>query len=232
MGSMSAKRSVLLSQKIFHEIEERIVQRTYPPGLHLAEDEIAEQLGVSRTPVREAFRMLSHAGWLDIQPHAGAYVRNPTMDEVRQVFEVRQTLEDRAASLAARNITSTGLRDLQKLLHRGWKEVHKNNRRQVTLLNSTFHARIAIASRNQIVARFLENLDKQLQWHVSAVAMQRGKSSWREHEEILAAIEAHDPDRAGALAVEHTQRMQEAFFLQLLGDGFGRPPVPDEVRGA
>ncbi|MGH2736541.1 MAG: GntR family transcriptional regulator, partial [Actinomycetota bacterium] len=103
----------LLSQQIFDEIETRIVQRTYPPGSHLAEDEIAAQLGVSRTPVREAFRMLSRAGWLEIQPHTGAYVRNPTIDEVRQVFEVRQTLEDRAARLAAHNITGPEMGELK-----------------------------------------------------------------------------------------------------------------------
>jgi DNA-binding GntR family transcriptional regulator len=231
-GAMTANRTVLLSQKIFDEIETRIVQRTYPPGSHLAEDEIAEQLGVSRTPVREAFRMLARAGWLDIQPHAGAYVRNPTMDDVRQVFEVRQTLEDRAARLAARHATSVQLRELRRVLERGFKEVRKSSPKQMTLLNSAFHAQIAIASSNQIVARFLEDLGKQLQWHFSAVALHRGEGSWQEHQAILEAIEAHDPERAGALAVEHTQRTQETFFLQLLGDGFTRTAPSEGVSGA
>lgn len=218
---MSATRGRLLSQEIFDEIEARIVQKTYPPGFHLAEDEIAAQLGVSRTPVREAFRMLSRAGWLDIQPHSGAYVRNPAMDEVRQVFEVRHTLEDRAARLAARHITEPEIKELKRIIERGWKAARKGNGKQITLLNRAFHAKIAEASRNQILARLLEDIGKQVQWHFSEVATVRGEDSWREHEGILAAIESGDAQQAGSLAVEHSNRTQEACFRQLLGGTLG-----------
>lgn len=228
---MGTTRGVLLSQKIFGEIETRIVQRAYPPGSHLAEDEIAAELGVSRTPVREAFRMLSRAGWLDVQPHSGAYVRNPSMDEVRQVFEVRQTLEDRAARLAARNITEPEVKELKRIIERGWKEVAKQNGKQITVLNSAFHATIAEASRNQILARLLEDLGKQVQWHFSAVATIRGEHSWREHAGILAAIELGEGEKAGTLAVEHSQRTQEAFFMQFLAGNVGIS-APDGARGA
>jgi DNA-binding GntR family transcriptional regulator len=220
-GAMGSTRGMLLSQKIFFEIETRIVQRTYPPGSHLAEDDIAGELGVSRTPVREALRMLSRAGWLEIQPHSGAYVRNPTMDEVRQVFEVRQTLEDRAARLASCNVADSEIKELHRIIERGWKAVAKSNSKQITVLNSAFHATIAVASRNQILARLLEDLGKQLQWHFSAVATVRGENSWREHEAILAAIVAGETESAGALAGEHSQRTQEAFFMQFLADSVG-----------
>lgn len=228
---MGDSPGILLSQKIFEEIETRIVQRGYPPGSHLAEDNIAAELGVSRTPVREAFRMLSRAGWLDIQPHSGAYVRNPTIDEVRQVFEVRQTLEDRAARLAARNITTPEIKELRSIIERGWKQVAKNDAKQITVLNSAFHATIAEAGRNQILARLLEDLGKQVQWHFSAVATIRGENSWREHEQILAAIEGGEAEKAGTLAVAHSQRTQEAFFMQFLAGQVG-VGVPDGARGA
>jgi DNA-binding GntR family transcriptional regulator len=187
---MRSGRTELLSQRICDEIETRIVHRIYPPGSHLAEDEIAAQLGASRTPVREAFRMLARAGWLDIQPHTGAFVRNPTMEEVRQVFEVRQTLEERAARLAAVNITGREIRELQKIIERGWREASRGNARQLSALNEAFHGKIARASRNQILARLLEDLARQVQWHFSAVASVRAESSWREHEGILAAVES------------------------------------------
>lgn len=220
--TMSDGRSTLLSQRIFDEIEIRIMQHVYPPGSHLAEDELAVQLGVSRTPVREAFRMLSRAGWLTVQPHSGAYVRSPTMDEVRQVFEVRETLEDRAARLAARNIIEPEVKELRKIIERGFREVRRSNIRQITILNGAFHATIAKAGRNQVLARLLEELAKQVHWHFSAVATIRGESSWQEHEEILASIEAGDADGSASLIVEHSRRTQEAYFLQFLagsGDG-------------
>lgn len=224
-------RGTLLSQKIFEELETRIVQRAYPPGSHLAEDEIAAELGVSRTPVREAFRVLSRAGWLNIRPHSGAYVRNPTMDEVRQVFEVRQTLEDRAARLAARNVTKSEIKDLKRIIERGWKEIARNNGKQIRELNSAFHNTIAAASRNQILVRLLDDLGKQVHWHFSAVATVRGDDSWREHEDILAAIEAGDAERAGTLAVQHGQRTQEALFMQFLAGSVGAV-APERAPGA
>jgi DNA-binding GntR family transcriptional regulator len=218
---MVTRRRVLLPQRIFEEIEDRIVQRVYAPGTHLAEDEIASQLGVSRTPVREAFRMLSRAGWLVVQPHSGAYVRNPTMDEVRQVFEVRQTLEDRAARLAAGRITEAEVKALRKIIETGSKEVGKGNAKQIARWNSVFHAKIAEASRNQILARLLDDLAKQIQWYFSAVATVRGVNSWHEHEAILSAIGSGNAERAGILAVEHSATTREVFFRQFLADEGG-----------
>jgi DNA-binding GntR family transcriptional regulator len=226
---MRSGRAELLSQRICDEIEARIVDRVYPPGSHLAEDEIAAELGASRTPVREAFRMLARAGWLDIQPHTGAFVRNPTMEEVRQVFEVRHTLEDRAARLAAVNITAREVKELQKNIERGRREARRGNARQLSALDEAFHGKIAHASRNQILARLLEDLARQVQWHFSPVASARAQSSWAEHESILAAVEAGDALRAGTLAVEHSHRMQEDLILHFLANE-NRTASPDGLR--
>lgn len=207
---------LLLSRQIFERLEADIGSRVYPPGAHLAEDEIAADLGVSRTPVREAFRMLERAGWLEIVPHAGAYVRNPPMEEARQVFEVRQCLEERAAFLAARHATERDLAKLRRIIERGWRQVERNNAKEITALNSEFHGVIAHAGGNKILAAMLEDLGKQVRWHFSAVATIRGKDSWREHEEILEAITNGDPESASRLAVEHNRRTQEAFFFHLV----------------
>jgi DNA-binding GntR family transcriptional regulator len=206
----------LLSQRVFEQLEARIVEHAYPPGTHLAEDEIAAGLGVSRTPVREAFKILQRAGWLELQPHAGAYVRTPALDEVRQVFEVRQCLEERAAALSAAHIDPREIKDLKRIIERGTREVRRGNVKQATALNSAFHATIARASRNQILGRLLEDLGKQVRWHLSTVAVARGMNAWREHEEILDAIARGDAETAGRKAMEHSHRTQEAFFLQFV----------------
>jgi DNA-binding GntR family transcriptional regulator len=211
-----AKKSILLSQQIFEQLERLIGERAYPPGAKLAEDEIATELGVSRTPVREAFRMLARAGWIEIYPHAGAYVRNPSMEEIRQLFEVRQCLEERAAQLAARHASNTDKSQLRKIIERGRREVARENAKQITALNSAFHSVIAASGRNQILARMVEDLSKQVRWHFAAVATIRGEASWNEHEKIVEAIEAGNSEDAGALAVEHSRRTQEALFLRLL----------------
>lgn len=213
---MARSRNTLLSQQIFERLEEGIGNRSYPPGSRLAEDEIAAQLGVSRTPVREAFRMLEREGWIEIFPHAGAYVRNPSMDEVRQVFEVRQCLEERATRLAVLHATAAETGRLRKLIERGRREVERSNAKEITSLNAAFHRTIAEAGRNKILARMLDDLAKQVSWHFSAVATIRGAASWDEHEEILTAIEDGDATKAGKLAVDHSKRTQEAFFMTLI----------------
>jgi DNA-binding GntR family transcriptional regulator len=209
-------KNILLSQRIFERLEALIGDRVYPPGTKLAEDEISTELGVSRTPVREAFKMLERAGWIQIQPHAGAFVRNPSMEEVRQVFEVRHCLEERAAQLAARHATEAQKRQLRKIIEKGRRAVDRQNAKQITELNSNFHRVIAESGRNQILARLVADLSRQVRWHFSAVATIGGADSWNEYEQILDAIEAGDAERAGRLAVQHSRRTQEAFFLQLL----------------
>lgn len=213
---MATKRPLLLSKRIFERLESDIGAHVYPPGSRLAEDEIAAQLGVSRTPVREAFRMLEREGWLEIVPHTGAYVRNPPMDEVRQVFEVRECLEERAAYLAANNATEKDLVKLRRIIEKGWRQVERGDTKGITALNAEFHQVIAVAGGNQILAEMLEDLSKQVRWHFSAVATIRSQDSWKEHEEILDAISKKDAERASHLAVEHNRRTQRAFFLRLV----------------
>ena len=213
---MAREKPLLLSAQIFERLESDIGARVYPPGSHLAEDEIAADLGVSRTPVREAFRMLEREGWLEIVPHAGAYVRNPPMDEVHQVFEVRLCLEERAASLAAKHATERDLARLRRIIEKGKRLAGRGNAKEITARNAEFHGVIAEAGRNQILAGMLDDLSKQARWHLSTVAPIRVEDSWREHEEILLAISLGDADRAGRLAVEHNRRTQEAFFMRLV----------------
>src|SRR4051794_36378478 len=91
----------LLSHRVFTGLESAIINRVYPPGARLVEEEVAAEMGVSRMPVREAFRMLQRAGWIDVTPYAGAHVRYPQLHELREVFELRHRLGQFAAELAA-----------------------------------------------------------------------------------------------------------------------------------
>lgn len=197
-------------------MERRVIDRRYPPGSHLVEDEIAEDLGVSRTPVREAFRALQRAGWVEIHPHSGAYVRHATFEEVRDLFELRQWLEERAASVAARRITEPQIRTLERIVERGHKAIERHsNNRVLASLNSRFHEEVAVASGNAMLVQMLTSIAKQVHWYFTAVADQRATASWSEHNAILDAIRQGEADRAGQLMVEHSQRTQDVFVRHL-----------------
>lgn len=206
----------LLSHRVFEELESSIVRRQLPPGSHLVEDDVARDLGVSRTPVREAFRMLHRAGWLELHPHVGAHVRHPQLDEVREVFELRETLDRRATELAVGRITPQDLKELDRIIQRGWKAVTKKDSDRIATLNFDFHGTIAKAAGNGLLVRLLEDLAKQVRWHFSAVALARREDSWREHEAILAAVKDGDEKKAGQLIVEHNRHTQEAYITSLL----------------
>ena len=215
---MIGSDSAVLSQRVFIELEAKIVDRSYPPGSHLVEDVVAAELGVSRTPVREAFRLLQRAGWLDLRPHAGAYVRYPTVDQVRDVFELRQTLEQRAAELAARRAKASEHRELGKLIERGRRSLARGDLKAIGTINTEFHAKIAESAHNEMLRAILSDLAKHVRWHFSAVAGIRGEASWTEHEAILAAVQERDREgaaKAMEVHIAHTHQSVEAMLSAL-----------------
>jgi DNA-binding GntR family transcriptional regulator len=213
---MARPNGPLLSQRVFEELEDAIVRRVYPPGTHLVEDEIATRLGVSRTPVREAFRMLARAHWLELHPHVGAQVRHPTFEEVRDLFELRETLDRRATEIAAERARDEHIRELEKIVERGWRAAEKPDSDRIADLNFAFHRTIATAANNQLLLRILGDIEKQVRWHFTVVAISRREGSWSEHEEILKALKDRDPQRAGELISIHNRRTFEAYVSSLL----------------
>lgn len=212
MPSRPANKSRLLSQEVFEEIERAIIDRSYPPGTHLVEDEVSAQMGVSRTPVREAFSMLERAGWLEIHPYAGAYVRQAPLKEATDIFELREALEGMAARLAGLRATDSQKRLLRTILEKGKKAILRGERKRYGKLNSEFHAAIADAARNRTLKQTLGELGKQVDWHFAAIAAVRSVDSWSEHDEIVDAIEAGDAKKAERLMVAHSRRSKEAFI--------------------
>lgn len=219
LESSSDSQGRLLSERIFEHIEDAILSRAYPPGTHLKEDRVAVELGVSRTPVREAFRTLQRAGWLDLHPHAGAYVRHPSIDQINDVFELRQCLEEWGVELAAARIKLNQKLELKDIVSAGLAAVERQDLDLMARLNSTFHTRLAAATGNELLRVTLENLEKQIRWHFSVVANEIGEDSWREHAQIVEAIERHDPKEARSLMRSHIVRTREVFLRNLLRQG-------------
>jgi DNA-binding GntR family transcriptional regulator len=219
---MAARRNssgALMSQQVFETLQGEILERVRPPGSRLIEDAIAADLGVSRTPVREALRMLAREGWLDLHPHAGAYVRQPGIEEVRDIFMLRELLERESARLAAARRTDDDIRVLRKVVERGTKAVAKGTPKVLAALNSDFHRSVAAAAANLPLQRFIDELDKHVRWHFAAVATRRADASWREHAAIVDAIEREDGAEAARLSAEHARRTRDTYIEQVLQAG-------------
>lgn len=219
----SSRDAELLSERVFAELELAIIHGAHPPGTHLVEEEVAAELGVSRMPVREAFRMLQREGWLEIQPYAGAYVREPRLGEVRDYFELRHRVGAFAAQLAAVRAAPAEHEALRTLIARGWAAVRASDMDSLAELNWEFHRTLAKSSHNDVLTRTIEDLDKRIRWHFAATTAGRAQDSWTEHEEIVQALMDRDAKRAASLTFEHSRRSEEAF----LREQFSAVPADD-----
>lgn len=195
----------VLREQVYETLEELIINRTLRPGARLLEAELAEQLNVSRNPVREALTMLAHSGWVDLRPRHGAVVHTPTAKEVDDFFAVRVVLEEQSARLAAQKAAEDDLADLQALLDDGLQAVEEGDEARTAVANSAFHNRVHQTADNQVLDEVLGLMKKRLRWYFTPLARVRGRASWDEHEELLRALRAHDSERAATVMRAHSE---------------------------
>ncbi|MFF7467947.1 FCD domain-containing protein [Streptomyces sp. NPDC008092] len=200
-----------LRDRVYEALLELITTRSLQPGQHLVESELAGHLGVSRQPVREALQRLNTEGWVDLRPAQGAFVHEPTEDEADQLLTVRTLLEAEAARLAAANAGSAGVAALESLCAEGEKAVAADEVDAAVALNAAFHAKIMALAGNTVLAELAAQVDRRVRWYYTPVARQRGRQSWIEHRELIAAITARDEQLATTLMREHTEHTRRSY---------------------
>jgi DNA-binding GntR family transcriptional regulator len=204
------ERRVPLRERIYAELEELIVYGVLAPGEHLVEAAVAKRLGVSRVPVREALQQLHRDGWVDLRPRQGAFVHQPTLEEVEDVFSVRTILEVESARSAACHATEESVQSLRDILDAGTKALLRGDDKELVLLNSRFHSRVTDVGGNRVLESLIAALDKRIRWYFAPVVRYRGPDSWREHAELLDAIAAGDAEMAVAVMRKHAEATRSA----------------------
>ncbi|OEU91743.1 GntR family transcriptional regulator [Streptomyces abyssalis] len=200
-----------LRERVYEALLELITTRALRPGQHLVESELAQHLGVSRQPVREALQRLNTDGWVDLRPAQGAFVHEPTEDEADQLLTVRTLLEAEAARLAAVNADAAGVAELEDLCGRGEAAVGGEEVEKVVEANAAFHARVMALAGNAVLAELARQVDRRVRWYYTPVARQRGAQSWIEHRELIAAIAGKDEQRAVEVMREHTEHTRRSY---------------------
>ncbi|WP_434599164.1 GntR family transcriptional regulator [Streptomyces sp. A5-4] len=200
-----------LRERVYEALLELITTRSLRPGQHLVESELAGHLGVSRQPVREALQRLNTEGWVDLRPAQGAFVHEPTEEEADQLLSVRTLLEAEAARLAAANAGSAQIAALEELCTRGEQAVTADDVDLTVAVNAQFHAKIMELAGNLVLAELAGRVDRRVRWYYTPVARQRGKQSWIEHRELIAAISARDEQRATEVMRAHTEHTRTTY---------------------
>ncbi|WP_345801643.1 GntR family transcriptional regulator [Microbacterium sp. AZCO] len=208
-----------LVDDIAAKIRARIMSGEIAIGSQLRQAELANDFGVSRTPVREALRQLQTGGLIDVVPNRGAVVRVPAPWEVREAYQVRAELEALAASLS---IAQASQSDIEKLRNANRamydRSVAESDETRSAALNSRrendiFHSTIAELSGNARLARAIDEINETFPRNVSAQLLvndaRHREENFHEHERILDALERGDAEAARAEMREHVLKAGE-----------------------
>ena len=195
----------VLREQVYEALEELIISGVLQPGQRLTELELAQQLNVSRNPVREALTLLARSGWVDLRPRHGAHVHQPTDREVEDFYRVRTVLEAESARLAAQEAASDDIVDLQALCERGLEALARQDEAAAVDANSAFHRRVAVMADNRVLSEMLALIEKRVRWYFGPVVRIRGRASWDEHAALLAAVADQNGDHAAAVMRAHCE---------------------------
>jgi len=195
------------------ELRRRIVNGELAPGARLVESTIANELGVSRGPVRSAIRQLGLEGFVVLSPRRGASVATISVAEALECYEVRSVVEGLAAGRAAIRRNDDDLDRLHGVLRAGQESLDHGRWEELTQLNNDFHVALAMASGNNELVWLMRQYSKRIAWMFSRSAQRRGAQAWREHASIVAAVADRDEVAATSLATEHISASREQFVL-------------------
>ena len=194
-----------LRGRVFHKLREDILSGKYEENEELKEVAIGEELGVSRTPVREAFRQLELEGLIQIIPNKGAYVTGITEKDVKDIYMIRSLLEGLCARWATEHITREQMEEMEENIYLSKFHAQKGHLDQLAELDNRFHDIMYEACNSKILEHQLKDFHQYvlLVRRKTLASKNRGPKSNEEHEEILQAIKAGDGERAEQLANRH-----------------------------
>lgn len=202
---------------VFDYMKNAIITGELKPGERLMEVQLAEKLGVSRTPVREAIRKLELEGLVVMVPRKGAYVSDLDTKDLLNVLEIRSSLEGLAASLAAERITDEELKDLNSIVNEFYKSIEINDHEALVKSDKAFHDLIFAASRNDKLVQIMNNLQEHVhRFRVRYINEERkSKKIYQEHKKILESLEDRNADNARRWAEKHIQNFQSEFIKDM-----------------
>jgi DNA-binding GntR family transcriptional regulator len=213
VGKKLVLARVNLPIRVYDLVKRRIVSNELPFGTKLSEDNLATQLGVSRTPVREALNRLAQEGLVTVSPGRGASVATFSFDDMVQLLEIREALEGMAARLASSLITKSTLNKLRELLEVGAPERERNGYNGYTGYldaDREFHEAITSACGNRHLSHLMRSLRDRIQMlrYRSVILPGRARKSFQEHVQILDALNRRDADCAEERIRTHIRNVQ------------------------
>lgn len=197
-----------LHDQVANRVRDMIIEAVLEPGSRIDEAQLIRDLGVSRTPFREALRTLAAEGLVTIKPSKGAVVRRLTPKDVHSMLEVLSELEKLAGRLACERATDAEVDDLVALHERMLEHYAERDRMPYYKLNQEFHSRLAALSGNEPLQEMQNNLQARLKRirYIGNDSPESWAGAVADHEEMIAALRVRDSEALGEAMWTHLQR--------------------------
>ena len=208
-----------LHDEILAGLRRYLIEGGLPDGARIPERLLCETMGVSRTPLREALKVLASEGLVDLLPNRGARVRAFTENDIRELFEVMGGLEALAGRLACQNITDAEIASVEQLHYDMYASYMRRDLSTYFALNQKIHLAIVAAARNSALATTYSNFSSRLQRVRYNANRENHKDRWgeamREHEQILDALQRRAGLELSDMLFRHLQNKRAAALRYL-----------------
>lgn len=217
------------SSVIADEIRARIIDGSFPPGTQLGEAQLAEQLEVSRGPVREALQRLIQEELLEGRPHRGVFVAELDHDDIIDVYRARRALERTAAEVVVKRADAAALEPLARLVERMDTAAQRGRWSDVVDLDRRFHEVLVDAADSKRLSRMYRTLLAETAMCMAALepAYPTRREIVREHQQLLEALQAGDLGRVLACTDEHLDKAVQHLAQVRVGVGQEPEAVAD-----
>lgn len=218
---------MLVREQVYRAIKNDILSRTYRMGERLSPNDLAEKHRTSKTPIKEALRMLEHEGLVEAIPRVGYFVSHMTLQDVQDLFQLRLILEGASAELAAQHITAQELQELEGIPC-CWVTGDLETYHQYLKDNRAFHVKVAQATRNQelaeLVGSVLDRMHSLLLWELEL--RNRPEEFAEEHHDLVEALVKRDGALARKVMEAAIEKARDALWAAVVSGA--RLPVLSE----
>ena len=200
----------LASEKAYHLIKDKIITLELAPSTVIDEQALMKELGLGRTPIREALQRLNAEGLVHIVPRRGMFVTDISITDLQKIFEVRTVLAGFSARLAAQRATTDQIAQMEQVLH-GLEQVQSGDYKLLIDIDRRFQRLLYQAAGNEILAESLDHLyDLSLRiWYLVLHQLGDVRDAIEEHQQVAEALKAGDGARAEALIQQHIVQFQQ-----------------------
>ncbi len=201
-----------LGEKAYHLIKEKIITLELAPSAVIDERALMQELGLGRTPIREALQRLAAEGLVNIVPRRGMFVADISITDLQKIFEVRMCLEGFCARLAAQRITEEQIAQMEAMLQE-LEQVQNDDVRALMSIDERFHALLYQAADNEFLAETLSRLyalSLRL-WYLVLYRLGDVREAIEQHQGIADALKAGDGERAAELTKQHIAQFQQGI---------------------